>query len=542
MPIGIGLGAFILVCGLTVLDPTNIAWLYREDFATHYLGWLYFKNTAWTLPLGLNPDYGLELASAIVYSDSIPLLAFFFKALSPVLPKVFQYFGIWLLICFLLQAWFAWKLLSLITKDFWQMTLGTILFVFAPPMLYRLGIHIVLVGHFTLLAGLYLYYRPSTHHRVLWWLLLLVSTAFIHAYLLAMVFVFWLADCIDRKPEINRKAFYGSIVATLVALWLAGYFTVGGSINAPGFGYSRMNLLSPIDASGWSYVLPDLPEMPGDHEGFNYLGLGGILLVLMAVLLTLKYRRTEHDRPWRIKALPVFLGGLTLFALSHQIGIGLFNFPTLPLGEHVLKGANILRSSGRMFWPVYYALLYWSLVTLHKRLSQTGTTLTLLFIAALQVSDARAGWEQIHLGLNQATMSYWSTPLKDPFWEEAAMRYTKLRALPLEVDRTRFEQPNDWQIIPYFAATHGLGTDTAYLARYNAMAIQKAEEQSKALFTNGTLAVDTLYLVNPEYMTEVRRIINREHDMLRPVDGYLILAPGWYIHRSPTEQDNQRAR
>lgn len=52
------------------------------DPATHWLGWQFFRNSPllqW--PLGANPDYGMEIGSSIIFSDSIPLLAFIFKPL-----------------------------------------------------------------------------------------------------------------------------------------------------------------------------------------------------------------------------------------------------------------------------------------------------------------------------------------------------------------------------------------------------------------------------------------------------------------------------
>ncbi|WP_404813278.1 DUF6311 domain-containing protein [Chlorobium phaeovibrioides] len=108
--------AFIIVVGTRVLDPTNLAWLVGGDPATHYLGWLFYRNAPLASPLGLNTSYGLEIANSIIYSDSIPLLAFAFKPVSSLLPHTFQYFGLWILSCFILQAWFAWKLIGLISE------------------------------------------------------------------------------------------------------------------------------------------------------------------------------------------------------------------------------------------------------------------------------------------------------------------------------------------------------------------------------------------------------------------------------------------
>lgn len=156
LPLLLGVLAFFLVIGPRALDPQNIAWLKEGDPATHYLGWLYFRHAPWTFPLGLNPSYGLELGSAVIFSDSNPLLALLFKPFNGWLPQTFQYFGLWLLACFVLQAWFAWKLLGLITDNPVLRLLGTGLLVFSPPMFLRTGGHLSLAGHFLILAALYL--------------------------------------------------------------------------------------------------------------------------------------------------------------------------------------------------------------------------------------------------------------------------------------------------------------------------------------------------------------------------------------------------
>ena len=100
--------------GVNPLIPSNIGWLLNKlDPAQHFLGWDFYRNSPWTLPVGLNPRFGLDLSSSIVYSDSIPLLAIPFKVFASFLPSPFQYFGLWVLVCFILQAWACWKLIEL---------------------------------------------------------------------------------------------------------------------------------------------------------------------------------------------------------------------------------------------------------------------------------------------------------------------------------------------------------------------------------------------------------------------------------------------
>src|SRR3990167_5290282 len=130
LPLLIGVVAFFLIIGPRALNPQNIAWLGNGDPATHYLGWAFFRQSPWTFPIGLNPSYGMELGNGIIFSDSNPLLAFLFKPFASLLPMPFQYFGLWLLTCFVLQAWFAWKLVGLISSHVGVRAVSTALFLF----------------------------------------------------------------------------------------------------------------------------------------------------------------------------------------------------------------------------------------------------------------------------------------------------------------------------------------------------------------------------------------------------------------------------
>src|SRR5687768_7137938 len=85
--------------GFNTLIPTNIDWLMAvlHDWGTHYLGWHFFKNEPWQFPIGNVSNYYAPLGTNVGFTDSIPLLAIFFKLFASILPENFQYFGLWLL-------------------------------------------------------------------------------------------------------------------------------------------------------------------------------------------------------------------------------------------------------------------------------------------------------------------------------------------------------------------------------------------------------------------------------------------------------------
>ena len=98
IPICLGICTCLMVVGLNALNPTVLDLAQGVDPFKDYVGWMFFRNSPWTFPIGLNPTYGLDFSSSIVFSDSIPLMAVVFKAIRFALPETFQYLGIWTLI------------------------------------------------------------------------------------------------------------------------------------------------------------------------------------------------------------------------------------------------------------------------------------------------------------------------------------------------------------------------------------------------------------------------------------------------------------
>ena len=525
LPLLLGVTAFLIVVGPRVLNPTNIAWLEEGDSATHYLGWLFYRQSDWSFPIGLNPDYGLELGNAILYSDSNMLLAILFKPFSSVLPEPFQYFGLWLLACFVLQAWFGWKLVGLISKDIGICLIGGGLFVFSPPMLLRLSGHSNLVGHFLVLAALYLTLRPATAKRLLPWGAVLVTAALVHAYLLAMVAILWLADLswrtINSELAIQRSPYEIVFLTTAVGFvcWQAGYFSVGASGLSGIYGTESLNLLSIVDPYRWSYVLRKIPGFQNIDD--NFLGLGAILLGFFSLPYLLSGRAKLSATISRKPILLLTLIGLTLFALSNKIGIGPYTFE-YSLPDALLRAAGIFQASGRMFWPVFYALLF-TLIFLVVRGNDKRTATYLLALAlVVQVTDSSGRWLDIRRKkLMIAPASEWETVLQDPFWLEAATKYKKVRIIPPP------GKAPIWKIVASYAGTFGLKTNAIYLARVDRAALESVGRKSALSLRTGAYDPDSLYIIDSSVLKQAALTLNLDADLLFQIDGFNVLAPGW---------------
>jgi len=326
----IGLLLFVYVTGGRILNPTSRDWLMIGDSATHYMGWEFFRHTSllqW--PLGLNPKLGLDISSSIAFTDSIPLAAFIFKPFNFLLPATFQYLGLWILVCFILQVYLAARLLSNFLTDQIQIALGSIFIALSPVLLYRLvhdgyG-HIALVSHFLILGALNLYFTNEL--KLFWWALLFCCTILIQAYFIPMVAAIWIAKLIQYlrheggSRSIVVKHFVVVAVTAIATLIAGGYVELGANlftgsteVTDSSFPYwFRWQPLSLIDVqttlSGtWSHFLSDQQELRGDVEGFSFLGGGIILLTSLIALVWVYSRITARFSNFQVSQVAVAIG------------------------------------------------------------------------------------------------------------------------------------------------------------------------------------------------------------------------------------------
>ncbi len=107
----LGIVVFLLLYGPSTLDVTYDSWIYNgyveEDIIQRYAGWLYYRAAPWSWPLTVAENLSQPYGASIVFTDSLPLAAAFFKLLGPLLPATFQYFGWINLLNFALQGSFA---------------------------------------------------------------------------------------------------------------------------------------------------------------------------------------------------------------------------------------------------------------------------------------------------------------------------------------------------------------------------------------------------------------------------------------------------
>ena len=528
----IGWAVIAYAFGLHILPPWNTGWMLSgmigPDPVQYWLGWSFFRRAPWSWPPGLNPLWGLEVSSSIYYADAIPLLAFFFKAISPLF-EVSQYWGLWIYSCAALQAFMAWRIIGLATDDPLARIAGAALFVLQPTMLARMGGHFALSAHFLLLMGFWLCLTRGAKGRWLAWAASLVASALIHAYLLPMVAALWTADVLARWLDGAKRSGLFVEVVIIFALvgaapWAGGMFMLGGGFGGSwgGYGQMQLDLLAFVDPEPWGAYLPKLPRPDRLEVGYFYAGLGALLLILLGLMAWFKNPSRPEKRLW---PLITVVAVMAFFAVTPQLSIGGATFTVFEVPAYFLRYADALRASQRFIWPFGYAALITAVFLLVRWLGGRFAGFVLAALVVIQVLDIRPGFARLH-HFFPPTAATVPVRLSDPFWAEAARHYTRIRIIPSG------NQAPWWEEIAVFAATKGLETDAVYLARLDPKRVAALNAKLAQQLAAGEFEPQTLYVLGDEGALALAGASHHPgRDLIGGFNGLWVLAPGWHARR-----------
>lgn len=428
----LGMAAFLIIYGQTPFHVTNDAWImagYDEtDIIQHYSGWLAFRNSDWSFPLGLASDMACGEGTYISFTDSVPWVAIVCKLLRKILPETFQYFGLYALLCYVLQGIAGYLLTFRKSRNVLYSLLGAGMFVFAPIFLERSLRHTALGSQWLLLFAVYLWLlhreRASWRHY-LGYLALLVLAIGIHPYFLPMIGGFLLLSVWSDLMTSGRNAvkalaiLAGELAATGAAGYVLGAIGSDVSSSRDGFGYYSMNLnalWNPSSLGGytWSAFLKALPQTLGNYDGFNYLGLGLMAGIGIACIGKVVLRRNKAGAAGNMPAVILMLL-YALFAVSNVLTWNDTVLVTIPLPEKLLELCGIFRASSRLFYPVYYCLMLfviYEIWQLREKIGGRGAILVLLAVLALQLYDIHGCIGEKHARMEE-NKSY-SSVLQEP--------------------------------------------------------------------------------------------------------------------------------
>lgn len=368
---------------------TSSYWLTEvEDVTQYFAGFNAFFNAPFSFPLLAFDSINYPQGTRATFVDAIPLYALLLKLFVPSSFAPFNPFGVWVALSFIGQAVCGWWILRELQVRSWLALMALVVcLVTFPALTTRLG-HISLMSHWIILCALALYVRSRrtiTPER-LGWTLLLTSSFYINIYLFVMASAIYVAGQFHqpkwREPrELARAAIPFVLIGASLFLTILPMEQVEVAPEF-GFGYYSMNLLSPFH--GGKYIEFPNPEMPGQGEGFNYLGLGVLLAFTLAWVMN---RNAPLSSFARHRALTWLMLLFTAYALSDTIYLGVHKIVSLNYPSFMDSITSQFRASGRFFWPVGYCVVVFAIVSLYRRLGSKIFAASMLVLTALQLDD-----------------------------------------------------------------------------------------------------------------------------------------------------------
>ncbi len=436
-----GLMIFILIFGPRVLLPVFTDFLTEGDPGQHYYGWLLFREAPWQPMIGMMNTADHPYSVSVIFTDSIPLCAVFFKLFRAFLPKTFQYFGLWGLFCFVMQGVLSERILARYVKNPALRLVDTSFLLFLPIFVRRVFWHTAVSSHWIILVALYLFLSDADSEQcisekkrtlkiALRWGITGILCASVHIYLLgicAFIMIFSALRVWYEQRGVLRALLIPVSFLSLSAftLWILGGFSSGMSSGAPGLGYYSFNLLGFFIPDRWSSFMPEISYYTeGQIEGFSYLGIGLIFLVFIA--LCTGVRRKIWRRPVVGFGIGLFVFSL-LFSLSTEVSAGQYL-----LWKYDIESAGLIRrlwevfrSTGRFVWIPTYLLVFGAFAVLgcenllNTRIRPKKAIMVLTVCClVLQIVDLYPGLSEKSRSIRDAQPAM--EVLNAPIWDELA--------------------------------------------------------------------------------------------------------------------------
>jgi hypothetical protein len=480
-----------ITSGLRIINPNNVGWLSFGD-GTMEISWEFFrKQPVLQFPIGLNPKYGLEVSSTLAFDGQLPIMSLLLHPLSNFLPERFQYVGIYLLITFALNYYFAKKIFLELKLNHLNSSIASIILSSSPIILNRIieNTHYGLTSSFIIFIAFLLVIRQDSNY--LRWSTIYLLSILIFLYYWPMIFIIhiiFMANRILEKIESLKSATLKMVFilfSSYFTMYVIGYIGQGVSSKDVGYGLFRSTLSSLIDPSGWSSILPDLQEPDGAYEGFAYLGLPAF--ILFSIFVTVKFFTKNLVKNTNISFRNLWLASIILFifALSNKISFGTLELISFNVPSPLQIFTTSFRSSGRFSWPLVYLFSIWVIYLLSKRISSKTLTLFLLAVLSLHILDT---YPQLKSQRNVKFSSEYRSNLTESGWKAINDCYSKIRVYPPTVG------VNGYYDFANLAEEEGLSINTGRFGRVNQNAILGAYDLMHREFNTGIYREDSFYL------------------------------------------------
>jgi len=539
--------------GLSTLNPRNFQWISGDNTAG-YIAQLFYLSDIWRAPIGANPNFGLDLSTSVTYSGP-PLPILLIQRLLNINPEL-QFIGLWLLLMVCLQIMFGILISQQVGYKLLESTILGALFV-TPFFLYKFQVHYWLTAHFLLLWAFWIVLKclSTKKYLTLETTIFLLVAYSINTYLLVMALIILsypliLNILVENKIHIAVRRHMLAIFATLLTsyflidfkaqtgtayenirmLFTGNYTETPSNLLAlvnPAVGYARDckkghcifgNLPVPDTfIENFSLLNYDLGGVQGNYDGFLYLGLGILLLLVVACFhsfATSKFRPFK-DLKMQSRLLIIYVLLVSAYAITYKVSIGNYQ---LDLGDpKLLRWAlSVFRASGRFMWLVAYLLIILSLIYIRNYIGIHSIRIMIVLATSLQLLDVTPRILDRYSALREENLSSitFTKEFEDTFSEFASGKDVLIMYPPGTLE--------GWPKVSYLAWKNNLRSGMSNSSRVNGIRREKLDFEIRQQICSDSLPKEWLVIIPASGISSISSCIDDSY-LISKLDSFLFV-------------------
>ena len=285
--------------------------------------------------------------------------------------------------------------------------------------------------------------------------------------------------------------------------------------------------------------MPDLNSVAMDYEGFAFLGIGIISLILIVgvdLILNKKNFKKKLNSKLVLLLIPCLV--MLIFSFTNKVSLNeniLFQYD-IPL---ILKPfTKIFRSAGRFCWPIYYYIFLMLFVIISQSKQKKFYLYLLPLLLCLQIydtsdaaymfrkkmSEPRYYWRNIGGSekVYKDLLLYWETPLISAEWTEIKKKYNSfIYVYPQKRNDKAFP-------LALFAAKNSMSINFGYFSRYKKAEINRSISKINYELVDKNFNKNSVYIVSDDKIWKDILKENQTIHLIKELDGFRIFAPYYF--------------
>jgi hypothetical protein len=220
-----------------------------------------------------------------------------------------------------------------------------------------------------------------------------------------------------------------------------------------------------------------------------------------------------------------------LIAFTYQIFIGDFLIAHFTVPELINNLLSVVRTSGRMLWPVTYLLTGLLIVLISRKLRKLIATGLMLLVLCVQVFESAEA--------TAVTGSLFSRPgpeeqLRSPIWDELAKKYENIVVVlpnegpilyPTNPDFAALEGSFLWREIGLFAVQNQMSLNSFYFSREPVIKNESDGRDIRRMVMDQNYDAQSLYVFIDTELWETAKTGDQNRFEILIVDSVPLLLP-----------------